>query len=270
MRCESCGYESGQDFTFCPHCGAPAPDSLSQTNIVPANTAADKILHALQDPLFFILCILISACCGLQLLGSGLNLLTVLFTIFLWLTYAQARKGIADANHLRCISGTVYAQYILVTVGAILVIVVGVLLGILFSALTNNSSIMQEILSAFDNIPVDTNLIAQVFGALSGAVILILCVLVGAVMLVVNLLSTRYIHRFAKSVYESIQSGTLALQHGKTAYGWLLAFGIIDALRFLTVLDSGNITAVLSSGATCATPIVAALLIKKYLLTKDA
>lgn len=269
MKCEKCGYESQQDFSFCPTCGAAVQEAAPQESIVPTNSAADKILRVLQDQLFFVLCILISACCALQLIGGNFDVLTILFTIFLWLTYAQARKGVADVKQLRCLSGTVYAQYILVNVGAILIIVLGVILGAAFGVLVSDPTILNELLSAFDAASIDTATLAQVFGSLSGVVIFIIFAFIGAAMLVVNLFSTRYIHRFAKSVYQSVESGALELKHAKTAYGWLLAFGIIDGLSFLGTLGSGDFAAILAGGATCAAPIIAAVLIKKHLLTNE-
>lgn len=269
MKCEKCGYESEQDFSFCPTCGAAVQETAPQESIVPTNSAADKILRVLQDQLFFVLCILISACCALQLIGGSFNVLTILFTIFLWLTYAQARKGVADVKQLRCLSGTVYAEYVLVNVLSILLIVFGAIIGAAFGILVSDPTSLNEILSTFDAVSVDTAMLTQVVGSLSGIVIFIIFAFIGAVMLVVNLFSTRYIHRFAKSVYQSVESGALELKHAKTAYGWLLAFGIFDGLSFLSTLGSGDFAAILASGAACAAPIVAALLIKKYLLTDE-
>ena len=269
MKCESCGFENGQDFTFCPNCGAPAQEPTSEVSTVPTNSAADKILRVLQDRLFLVLCILISVSCALQLINSGLDVLTILFTIFLWLTYAQARKGIADAKQLRCISGTVYAQYVLVNVLSILLIVCAAIIGATFGILASDPALMNELFSAFDAVPIDTNTLAQVLGSLSGIVIFIIFAFIGAAMLVVNLFSNRYIHRFAKSVYQSVESGALELKHAKTAYGWLFAFGIFSGISFLGTLGSGDLIAILADGSACAMPIIAALLIKKYLLTEE-
>ena len=269
MKCESCGYENGQASAYCPNCGAPVQETTPQETIVPTNSAADKILRVLQDQLFFVLCILMSACCALQLINSGPDVLTILFTIFLWLTYAQARKGIADAKQLRCVSGTVYAQYVITNVIAIILIVCGAILGAAFGVLAGGPAVMNSFLSAFEGVPVDTNALAQVLGSLSGIVIFLIFAFIGAAMLVVNLFSTRYIHRFAKSVYQSVESGALELKHAKTAYGWLLAFGIFAGIGFLGTVGSGDLAAILSDGVSCAMPIIAAILIKKHLLPNE-
>ena len=60
MTCNSCGFVHTEDFSYCPNCGAPAPVSISPENVSaqPVNTAAEKILKALRDPLFLVLSIL--------------------------------------------------------------------------------------------------------------------------------------------------------------------------------------------------------------------
>lgn len=267
MKCEYCGFENGQDFTFCPNCGASARSSAPAAAVV--NTAAEKVLQALQDTLFLVLCILMSVSCALTLIQSGPDVLSILFTIFFWLIYAQSRKGIADAAHLRSVSGMVYAHYIIVNVVAILVIVVGAIVGLAFGALAGDPAFMNEFMSSLDSLPYDTAALVQSLASASGAVILFVFALIGGLMIVINMFSIRYIHRFAKSVYQSVETGTLALKHVKAAHGWLWAFGVISGISLLGDLGSGDLVLVLSSGASCAMPILAALLIKKHLMPKE-
>ena len=94
---------------------------------------ADQLLPALKDPLFLVVCILLSISCLLSLSAGSVPLIDILITVFLWLTYAQARKDIADAGHLRCVSGALYAQYVIVYVVAGLLLVVGVILMLYFA-----------------------------------------------------------------------------------------------------------------------------------------
>lgn len=270
MKCTSCGFEEEMEFSFCPQCGAAATQELTESApVAQVNPAAEKVLQIIRDRLFLVVCILMSVSCGVQLIGSGPNVLSILFTIFLWLTYAQGRKGIADAKHLRCISGTVYAQYIIVNVGAILMIVVGGLLGLVFGALVSDTTIVNEVLSAFEMAPVDTAAIQGLLGSVSGAVIFVIFGFVGAAMLVVNLFSNRYIHRFAKSVYTGVESGNLELKHTKAAYTWLYIFGIASGISLLGSLGDGDIMVIAGNIASCAMPILAAVLIKNYLMTEE-
>ena len=268
MKCKACGFENGQDFSYCPNCGAAAQSGVVEA-FQPVNAAAEKVLSVLKDKLFLVLCILMSVSCGVQLIESGPNVLSVLFTIFLWLTYAKGRKGIADAGHLRCISGTVYAQYIIVNVGAILVIVIGGLVGLVFGAIFNDTAFVNELLSALEVSESNIFDIQEVLGAVSGSVIFVIFGFIGAAMLVVNLFSNRYIHRFAKSVYTGVEVGKLELKHTKAVYIWLYIFGITAGISLLGSIGDGDIMMIAGNAASCAMPIIAAVLIKKYLVTEE-
>ena len=123
MKCNNCGFESEQEFNYCKQCGAPI--NIGQVQPVSLNPAADRILPALKDKLFLTMCILFSAACVLNMALDGIPAITILFTVFMWIVYADARKGIVNERHLRNISGTVYASYILGNVVSILFLVVG-------------------------------------------------------------------------------------------------------------------------------------------------
>lgn len=271
MTCNSCGFVHPEDFSYCPNCGAPAPVSISPENVSaqPVNTAAEKVLKALRDPLFLVLCILMSASCALHLIAGGLDILTTLFTVFFWLTYAQGRKGIADANHLRCISGTVYAHYILLNVSAVMLMVAGLLVGLAFDTIVDNTTLVNGILSSMDMPSGDAAMLSSLLASVSSGAIIVIFVFVGGLLLLINLLSIRRIHRFAKSVYQSILSGGLTLEHARSAYIWLYVFGIFSGLGILDTLDSRNIVSILSSCISCAMPIVAAILMKKHLMSES-
>lgn len=263
MRCNNCGFEQEQEFSFCPQCGAP-----EQTSVVPQASAAQKILSVLKDPLFLGICILMSASSLLSLSEGNLPLLNILTTVFLWLTYAQSRKDIADAKHLRCVSGTVYAQYVINYVAAGLVLVLGVIFAVAFSFLANSPEFLETLL--FGVVDADSvSLISGIFASLSGWLLFFLCALVSAIVVVINLFSLRYIHQFVKSVYESLESGTLELQAVKKAQIWLFIFAAFSAINVLSSFSDGNMMVTLSEIANCGTPLLAALLIRKHLPTNE-
>ena len=82
------------------------PNFESEEQIVaPVQTVADRVLPALKDGIFLAICILMSASCLISLSMDSIPLINILATVFLWLTYAQSRKDIVDAKHLRCVSG---------------------------------------------------------------------------------------------------------------------------------------------------------------------
>ncbi len=271
MKCKTCEFESAQDFSYCPNCGKPAqPGTVeASVSIEPVNTAAQTVLSALKDTLFLVLCILMSVSCGVALVSTGPDVLSILFTIFLWLVYGQSRNGIADAAHLRRVSGTVYAHYVIVNVCAILLVVLGGIIGLCFSALVSDTAFINEILAELDLGTDNVTLAAQLLVSASGTIFFIIFALIGAMMIVINLFSIRYIHRFAKSVYQSVESGKLELKHIKATYRWLIVFAVCSGLGLLGNLGSGDFMLIVSSAASCAMPIVAAILVKKYFMTEE-
>jgi len=122
MRCTNCGYESEDNFAFCQRCGAAAPETA------PKNPAADKVFALLKDPLFLALCILFT-CAGVLSWGNiGIPIIVVLLSIFLWLCYADAKNGMVNVHHLRYLSGTVYANYVIFYIVGAICMVVGTIM----------------------------------------------------------------------------------------------------------------------------------------------
>lgn len=267
MKCNNCGYELEASFPYCPNCGNAQTSVAPEAPAVPVNTAAMRFLPALKDKLFLVLCILVSVSCAMTLFSTGPDVISILFTIFLWLTFAKAQQDIADEKYLRCISGTYYAHYVILNVSAIIMIVLGVLLSAVLDVLLADESFVGEITGALDSFaPGVGSQLSGLFAAGMGIVFMVIFILVGVIMLVINLFSNRYIHRFAKSVYKSIEAGQLELQHVNAAHGWLWAFGIFSGIGFLGNLASGDVLLILSSGASAAASIISALLVKKHLV----
>lgn len=257
MKCENCGFESPQERPQCPICQTPLV-TLPQTGTNP-------ILAALKDQLFLVICILMSASCLLSLSMDSVPLIHILITVFLWLTYAQSRKDVADAEHLRCVSGAVYAQYVITYVSAGLCLVLGVLFSIIFSALLQDGSLVDSTLSAIaDVIEIDASAYAIIESIISASGILVLvgCVLVAAIVTLINYFTLRYIHRFAQSVYQSIQTNVPVFKHTKAA---MICLYVLSGCSAISALSSfGDFLPMLSSAVSCATTLIAALLIQKY------
>lgn len=251
MKCTNCGFESEVDYPVCPQCQAQAQP----------NFAAQKILGALKDPLFLIICILMSVSCLLSLSADNLPLIEILITVFLWLAYAQSCKGIADAKHLRCVSGALYANYVINYVVAGLVVVMGVIFAIAFSFIASDPSFLETLQSGFAD--VDYDAVAQMLAIIPGGLILFIFILIAAIVIVVNIFSLRYIHRFAKSVYQSIETGELELKHTSATKVWLFIIGGSSAVSCLSA--DGQLSTLASSAASAAICIISGLLIHKYL-----
>jgi hypothetical protein len=133
MKCNNCGFEYEDSLRVCPNC-----ESNSQLAVISLNPAADKVSAAITDGLFLVMCILMSASCIFGLLVGRIPTLNILFTIFMWLAYAQARKGILDSTHLRSLSGTTFAMYVINYVAAGLVALAGFMIAFVLSVLVQS------------------------------------------------------------------------------------------------------------------------------------
>ena len=253
MKCPNCGFESELTYPVCPQCQAQ----------IQQNPAAAKILPALKDTLFLVVCILMSVSCVISMALNNLPLINILITVFLWLTYAQSKKGIADAKHLRCVSGAVYANYVITYVAAGIVAVIGAVLALALGFLLSDPTILETLTAEFAG--VDLAPVVEMISFVPSGVIMAIFLIVAAGIVVLNIFSQRYIHRFAKSVYQSIETGKLDLQHTNAAKIWLFIFGGISILSSLSSLSDGQFLLVLSGVAESGACIFAGILISKYL-----
>lgn len=266
MKCINCSYENQQNFDYCPMCGA------AQQQFITINPAADKILYALKDNMFLAICILLTISCGMSIISGGLPLINILATIFLWIVLSKSRDNIADANSLRNVSGTIFANYILNYVLFGLIFVIGIIIGLVFSLANNIPQLLNEISAEFymgdynyilNNSYID---IAEPIIAILGWVIMAVFAFVSIIGIVINALSMRKIHLFAKSVYKGVQTGYLDLKYANSAKNWLFVFGILSAISAASSLFDWNIIASLATGCIAVAEIIAGILIKKYLL----
>ena len=269
MKCNKCGFESERDFEYCMNCGAASRDNNAvPVEAVSLNPAADRIMSALKDNGFLVLCILMSISCLMSLSG-GLPLINILLTIFLWLTYADAQKGFANEKHLQCVSGTVYASYIVTNVASIILIVCGVLLGVVLEMLAGTAEFVEgfnEAISQYDlgEFVFSYEDIPQAFMGLVGVLIGVVFAVIGAIAMVINILGMRKIHRFAKSVYQGIMCQNPNFENPRAAKNWLMVLGVLSAIGAVVSLLSEPVTAI-ASGCEAAAAIIASVLIDKHL-----
>lgn len=258
MKCHQCGFESELDYPVCPQCQAQ----------LQVNPAARHILQALKDSLFLVICVLFSVSVVISLVAGSLSVPSILIVVFLWLTYAQSRKDIADAKHLRCVSGAVYANYVITYVMAGVLLVLGLICAAAIGLLSSDTALMESVISGL----ADMNLgeLSAVLAFIPSAVIAVVFVIAAGIIVAVNIFSMRYIHRFAQSVYKSIEAGALNIKHANTAKIWLFIFGGASAFNCLTSLSNEQISLFLSSGADAAACIIAGLLIRKYFTAAPA
>lgn len=267
MKCNNCGQEYSDIFEVCPNCGTQS-DFVEPISLNPAH---DTVFAALKDKGFLAICILMTIATAIPLIYGFVSVLSILFTVFLWLTYSAAEKGFADSNHLKSISGTVYASYVITNVISIIFIVCGILSAVLFS-LKKAEELLQDGLTIVAGEQEINEYVAEFEGvspdALSWLVIIfsIAFVLIGVLMLVLNVIAMKKIHLFAKSVYQGIESQNTAFENPKAVKNWLMFFGVCDAI---SALGGGNMFSLAAAGCGAAATIIASTLVNKYFVQKN-
>lgn len=266
MKCERCGFETEENVQFCPICGT-AVNAVSAEPIS-VNPAGDRVLMALKDRLFLAICILLSVSSVLSLAANGLPLLNILFSVFLWLTYAQSRKNIPDVQHLRSISGVTYAYYVIMNVASIIFIVCGVIFGAALSAVAGSEEFLEVLEESFLEAGVSAAELGIPLDALGafGWMFGIAFVIAGVMVLITNLLGIRKIHRLAKSVYVSVDYCTLNIENARGAKNWLMFFGIVGVISAASTIANGDTIGALAVGTNAAAIIIASVLVNKYLV----
>lgn len=256
MKCIHCGFESEQEAVFCAQCG--------NMQTAPVNTIAETVLSCVKDPLFLTLVILNTVSCGAALLCGSLPLLSVLATIFLWIVYAKGRKGIADAESLRSLSGTVFANYIITYVLVGLIVVCAFLFAALLSIIQNGGSLaLDEIVNGLSIAEAEYIDLIESILSISGVTVMILFLIVAILVFLFNFFGFRKIHGFIKSVYQNVQSGITDVRFAKAAKNWLVVFAVLTGISVINSIGT-DIVLALANGCHVAVLILSSVLIGKY------
>lgn len=257
MFCRKCGFENPDDSVYCRRCGVkldesvpgpePAPGPAPGAPVppaqpyapapapVPVSAAGQKVFNALRDNLFLAICILISAAAGIGLFYSNFSVILILETIFLWLIFAAARKGYPDVKYLRCLSGTVFASFVVDIVIGSFIILLGILILFIFviTAGSISASVWSQIadqIGRFGALPDELSVLIARYFSIIFAVIPYVLIVIGGLIILFAILGTRSIHRFLQSVYMSVGSGNEQFVLIRRAKGWLMALGILGAI----------------------------------------
>ncbi len=270
MFCPNCGSQMMDGTIFCTNCGSPmTPRSM----IVRGN----RVITALQDPLFLVICILQSVSALVHMIIGFYGVIPVLFTVFLWIVFAKAKRGETPQKQLRCISGVVYAEYIVSFVLSGLMLLAGTLILVLGVTFPFASGGLPELGNfAWEYLPEQYGRADYVFSTLLFVIIGLVLIVTAGATIALNILGYRRIHRFAKSVYENAYED-VQLPDAKAARIWLMIFGIASAAQipssFFTIfissvvsggIDGASIMAIVASGCSAAMTILAGVLVKKY------
>lgn len=197
MKCSKCGIETEEDFSFCPNCGSPAESPLGTQPYTYPITAM------LKDTLFLVICILMSAATVFSFVGGSIPIIATLETVFLWIIYARMRtNGTPDPQSMRWLSGTIFASYIVNWVVVGLIAVTGVLSSMVLGYIVNNYWLFEEYFGRM------SESVFSIISASSGF-LMVAMLAVAAFVAVINYFSTRSFHKLAKSMYESVERGTV-------------------------------------------------------------
>ncbi len=191
---------------------------------------------------------------------SGVNIISVISTIGMWITYATASDGSRDQmsnGGVTMVSGCIKATRVIMWIVMSLLLFCGlmlILVGVLSPLVTDftddilnsvrvslegfSPEQVEEITALLDRLFAD-GLLALVFVAAGIGVIL------GAVVvLIFNLTYYRYCHRLAYSIAEMVKGRTDRLLDVRTVSTWLLVVGILSAVSSFYSLG-GAVTAAL-------------------------
>jgi len=283
MFCSNCGKDIG-DARYCPYCGHAQADD-AQASCGPENAAfspdgggttyrfrgdgiAELYREVFRDPLFLIICILVTASAVLSFLftkdGSGkytfsIGILDILYAIALWLIFAAARnENRFSGTGLAMASGVVKASFIITWIVAVIVLVAGVLV-VVFGPLaiesidfdfTRNAPVLQtnlispapggsgsiplpegfewldglDSLDGLDKIPHITSISLRLIGAA--------LIIAAIVVAVINMLYTRNLHRFTKSLCTSLANDRYNIEKANTSKVWLIISAVFSVLVF--------------------------------------
>ncbi len=266
MKCVNCGNEIPENSVFCPFCGKATV--TNEELAVSINPVQEKLLNIFKDKLFLVLCILVSASIVLSFAAEGFPLLLILYTIFLWIIYNKAQKNTIDIKNMRNVSGTIFASYVItwVVIGLLaFVSIIGLAALLIAGNVIDINALLNEILSEVNASVYGIDILTGLTGSaimIALTVVLVIFLIVCIIAAVINIFAMRNIHKFAKSLYKSAQSGVFALQKVNTTINWLLVFGIFSGISAITSI--GDLEYLASNGCIAATYIIAYILIKKH------
>lgn len=270
MNCKHCGFEAEQEFLFCPDCGKRVGEETVYAQPVSLNPMADLVLDALNDKIFLAVCILSVVSTIFTISRSSIDIISILMTVFLWLTYASARKGMADHKHLRCVSGTYYAIYVILNVVCI-IFLVGLVLSILAVGLASvlDKEMAKEAFAVVTD--VDFNPLVNALLAKSYFWYYPIAFLCLIALILINRFAIKPTHSFLKSIYRSVETGLPVLCKVKTAKNVFLIWGIYcGIIALLALFVDRDLIDFAEAASMSAANIMISLLIKEYLLDSDS
>ena len=301
MFCTNCGRDIG-DSKYCPFCGY-SQDGGS-TYMFRGDGIADLYRDVFRDPLFMIICILMTVAAALSFVskesGSGnitisVGVLEILYVIALWLIFAAARnQNRFSGTGLAMASGVVKATYIITWIVAGIVLVAGVLV-LVFGPLaidnidwdfTRSATVVQASLispgpgsSGSIPLPEGFEWIEGLDGldgldripyitSISVRAIGVIMMIAAVVVILINIFYIRNLHKFTKSLCTSLASDQYQVVKANTSSVWLLVSAIVSVLGIVGSISliSGVVDAmsVIRQLCTILATVLSFVMIRKY------
>lgn len=265
MKCPHCEYERSEAFAFCPKCGKPSTRDPESVVVCPT----PRILAFIKNDLFLVICILLTVSVATSLFSGGFNIINILITIFAWLTYAGGRKNVVEHNHIRVISGSIYAMYVINNVAAIIMAVTGAIysvtmLGLPFLSGINIEKIITEEIGPMITVSAAVLALISAMAMFLGLFLIVIAI----IMLILNVAGLKKIHLFIQSLYKSAEAGEENLVGANKVQPWIIIFAVITVLSALSSISSGELMEFLSNGIFAAALIIFSVLIGKHFCDK--
>ena len=232
MICNNCGQTVPDGIKSCPHCGTTYIYTEEPINAAPFNSAAEnpvvkKFNAVFSDKLFLAAGVLIAVKTGISFLLGSVDVISLLFAIFLLITYFKAKNGALTSDHLRYTSGCVFAKVILnwVCVGlfAVGAILLTLCAGLLYFTFMESAAYSADAYS-YGAISPSMNAFFPILYI--GCAVIYFILAVGFV--VSNLIFYRPAHKFAKALYTDYQNGVSREYNAKKISVWLMVMAIAN------------------------------------------
>lgn len=252
------------------------PPVVEPINPFPPKPTID--FHAIfSSGLFLALCILMTVVTATSAISIdlesghmnynlGVDVISLLVTIGMWMAFAAAKKTDIPfpSNGLRIASGTVYAMRVIAWVVAVIFLVcaiICVVCGTLLPAeiLQNSAEFnitfdaeLRDALSTFmDDDMIDVYLHGADWATILPLVFIacgIFIAIVAIVVMILNVTFYKRLHLFVQSVYRNVDNPAAKIRYANGTYIWLLVMGILSIF----------------SGLGGIVMIVGAVFVKKY------
>jgi hypothetical protein len=260
MNCPNCKHKFDRPYLQCPNCKANIKlEDIRLTQL------ENKLLSAFRDKLFLAIPILTTVSAVLSLIDKGLPVFSILFSIFLWITYSNAKKGFVTRKNLRAISGTIFAEYLGNIIWAISMTILGFVTIILFSLTSMDTATLIEAINEKFNL--QSGMISHIpnlFLKNPLFFIIMAFLLRTAYILITNLLWRHKIHNFTQSVYKNLENDIESPEITLKARNSL--FILSSVIITESIIIYSGILHILTSLTLCVAGILSAILINKYFI----